>query len=407
MRILAILLASLALMASVPAGAQDKGHSVRPEVGKPIQAALELIKARRGKEALAKAREAQAVGGKTPYETQVIEQVIGQAAAMAGEPGTAGRAFEAAAGSAATSEAQRRQFLAAAASQYYVAKEYAKAAGAAGRYVSEGGSDRGVRTLYAQSLYLSNNFSGAAKSLLADVEADEHAGRAPAEEQLNLLASAYYQQRDTAGYAKAMEKLVTYYPKKEHWLSVLLAIVTRPGFSDKLAVDIARLKLETGTMRTAAEYLEAAQLALQDGFPAEATRIIEQGYAAGLLGTGPDAERHKRLKDMAAKNLAEDRKTLQQDEGTAAKDGKTLFNDGFDYVLNGKADKGLAMMERGLKQGTGFKRPDHAKLQMAHAYHLAGQNHKAIQVYRTVQGNDGAASIARLWIIRLGRSSTG
>ena len=84
-----------------------------------------------------------------------------------------------------------------------------------------------------------------------------------------------------------------------------------------------------------------------------------------------------------------------------------LFNDGFNYVLNGKADKGLPMMEQGLKLGTGFKRPDHAKLQLAYAYHLAGQNHKAIQIYRTVQGNDGAAGIARLWVIRLGRNGTG
>jgi len=40
-------------------------------------------------------------------------------------------------------------------------------------------------------------------------------------------------------------------------------------------------------MRTGNEYLEAAQLSLIDGFPAEAARIIDKGYAAGLLGGGP------------------------------------------------------------------------------------------------------------------------
>ena len=39
-------------------------------------------------------------------------------------------------------------------------------------------------------------------------------------------------------------------------------------------------------------------------------RIIDKGYAAGLLGTGAEAGRHKRLKEMAAKSLAEDKKTL-------------------------------------------------------------------------------------------------
>jgi len=60
-----------------------------------------------------------------------------------------------------------------------------------------------------------------------------------------------------------------------------------------------------------------------------------------------------------------------------------------------------------MKIGSGFKRPDHAKMQLAYGYHLAGQNQKAIQVYRTVQGTDGAAALARLWISYLRRASTG
>src|SRR2546426_7848039 len=99
---------------------------------------------------------------------------------------------------------------------------------------------------------------------------------------------AYLQQRDTAGYGKALEKLLTYYPKRDYWLNLVYGIAARPGFSERLALDIARLKIETGTMRTGNEYLEAAQLSLIDGFPAEAARIIDKGYAAGLLGSGPE-----------------------------------------------------------------------------------------------------------------------
>lgn len=395
----------LALAGATVVSAEEK-HSVRPEVGKPIQAAVDLLKRRHAREALAKAREAQGVDGKSAYETLIVDQVIGQAAAAAGEATTAARAFEAAAGNSAAPESQRRQFLAAAAGQYYVAKDYGKAADSAGRYIRYGGGDRAVRSIYAQALYLSNNFAAAAKALAADVEFDEEAGKSPAEEQLQLLANAYLQQRESVGYARTLEKLVAHYPKKDYWLSLLYGIVTRPGYSDKLAVDVARLKLATGSMRTATEYLEAAQLALQDGFPLEASQIIELGYGAGLLGTGAEAERHKRLKDMAAKNVAEDKKALAQDDSQAgnAKDGKTLFNEGFNYVLHGSFSKGLAMMEKGLALGTGFRRPEHAKLQLAHAYHLAGQNRKAIQTYKSVQGDDGAATIARLWIIRLRRN---
>jgi hypothetical protein len=74
-------------------------------------------------------------------------------------------------------------------------------------------------------------------------------------------------------------------------------------------------------------------------------------------------------------------------------------------VLHGKADKGLAMMQEGMRRGTGpSKRPDHARLQIAYAYHLAAQNERAIQLFKGVQGSDGSATLARLWVIRLGRT---
>jgi len=71
-------------------------------------------------------REAQTVGDRTPYENYLIERLLGQAAAAAGEPSIAARAFENVATSPASPEGERRQFLAAAASQYYLMKNYAK-----------------------------------------------------------------------------------------------------------------------------------------------------------------------------------------------------------------------------------------------------------------------------------------
>ena len=398
----------LLLAGWIAGAANGQGPAVRPEIGKPIQAASDLIKARRGRDALAKVREAQAVTNKTAYEAYLVDRVLGLAAASAGDSATAARAFESVVASSAVPEGERRQFLAAAAGQYYAAKEYGKAADLAGRYSRYGGGDRSVRTIYVQALYLSNNFAAAAKALLHDIEADEQAGRPPTEDQLQMLSNCYLQQRDAAGYAKALEKLIAYHPKKDYWLSALHNVVTLPGYSDRLAIDVARLKIATGTIRTGNEYFEAVQLSLQDGFPQEALKIMEKGYAAGLLGTGAEADRHKRLKALVDKDLAEDRKTLAQEEaqGVAGKDGKTLLNDGFNYILHGRTAKGLEMMEQGLKLGSGLKRPEHAKMQLAYGYHLAGQNQKAIQVFRTVQGTDGAAALAKLWISYLRRPTS-
>jgi len=399
-----IALSAASALAQEPA---PSGQTVRPEVGKPIQAAIELLKSKKGKEALAKVREAQAVGDRTPYENYLVERVLGQAAATAGEPAIAARAFENVATSPTSPEGERRQFLAAAASQYYLMKNYAKTAELAARYFKDGGTEKSVRTIYIQALYLGSDSAGAARELMKDIEADERENKAPAEEQLQLLASSCTQAKDAACNGKAMEMLVAYYPKREYWLSVIYGIATRPGFSERLALDLARLKIETGTMRGAEEYLDAAQLSLQEGFPMEAVRIIDKGYASGVLGTGPEAARHKRLKDMAAKNLAEDKKALAREESQsgAAKDGRALFNEGFNYVLLGKPEQGLVLMEKGIRDAKAFRRLEHAKLQLGYAYHLAGQNQKAVQILKTVQGADGAAALARLWAIRLSRAA--
>lgn len=409
---MAICAADFAFTALAPAGAahaeepKGGGNTVRPEIGKPIQAALDLLKSKRGKEALARVHEAEAVANKTPYEAHLIERVRAQSAAAAGDASTAARAFEATAASSFAGGGERLQFLGAAAAQYYLAKNYGKVAEVGARYFKDGGTEKSIRTLYIQALYLNNEFVAAGKVLASHIQAEEQAGKTPPEDQLQLLANVHLKQRDNSAYANALEKLVAYYPRKDYWLAVIHSVSTRPGFSERLAMDFARLKLATGTMRTATEYIEAAQLAIQSGLSAEAKKIIDQGYAAGLLGTGAEADRHRRLRDMAAKNLAEDAKTAGQDDAqvAAAKDGTALFNTGLNYVLTGNNGKGLEMMEQGLRKG-GLKRPDDARLHLGYAYHVAGQNQKAIQVFRTVQSGDGPSSLARLWIIHLGRAS--
>ena len=400
---------ALALAAGV-AAAQDKAPTVRPEVGKPLQAAIDLLRQRKGKEALAQAHAAQAVPDKTPYETYLVTRVLGQAAAAAGDHAAAASALDQAANSSAAPAADRVQLLAAAAGQYYSIKEYGKAASTATKYFQYGGTDKAIRTIYVQSLYLSGNYGGAARELASDVEEETRAGKNPAEDQLQLLANAYLQSKDPAGYGRTMEQLVALYPKREYWLAAIDNVVRRSGFNDRLQIDVARLKIEVGTMQRADDYLDYAQLSLIEGFPAEATKVIDKGYSAGMLGAGPDAARHKRLKDLAAKNLAEDRKEIAaiEKQDPAGKDAKTLFNDGFNLVLNDKSAKGLPMMEHALKTAgaasSGFRRPDHAKLQLGYAYHLAGQNAKAVEMFKSVQGTDGAAALARLWVIKLGRA---
>ena len=81
MKSLRFLTAAL-LAAGLLNAAQAQG--IRPEVAKPLQAASDLLKAGKAKEALAKAREADAMGGKTANEQLVIDRMKGAAAQRVG-----------------------------------------------------------------------------------------------------------------------------------------------------------------------------------------------------------------------------------------------------------------------------------------------------------------------------------
>ncbi len=375
-----------------------KATAVRSEVGKPIQAALDLIKAKKTKEALAKVRDAEAVKDRTPYEIYLTERVKAQAYAGAGDAMAAARAFESAAALPGAPAAERTTLLSAAAGQYYSGRDYAKAAAISGRYLKDGGTDATMRTIYVQSLYLSGDYAATAKALSAELQGQKK----PSEEQLQMLAQAYLKLNDQAAYGKTVERLLSNYPKKEYWQSVIYAVKQQPGMSDRLALDLSRLLRATGTLRTSAEYEDAVALALQQGYPIEAKKAYDEGMAAKIMGQGTDADRHRRLGDMTNKQLAEDKQTLgTQDAQAVARLAKQV---GARDALHGQADKGLEMMEAGIKKG-GLKRAEDAKLRLGYAYYVAGKRAKAIQVMKSVTGTDGAATLAGLWGIYLAQSN--
>ena len=396
-------LAGATALALCTAGAQE---TVRPEIGKSLQSANELIKAGKYKEALAKVRDADAVGGKTANESYMVERMRIAAASGAGEVDTAARSFEALSGSGKVSAADKARMAESIAGAYYRAKDYGKAMQWSQRYFKEGGTSGSIRTLLIQSQYLSGDFAGAAKELTAEIQAAEKSGTPPPEDRLKLLLNAALQQKDNNTYVYAVEKLVTYYPKKEYWVDLLSRMQRKPNFSDRLALDTYRLSLATGSMTTANDYMEMTQLALQAGLPAEAKQVVDKGFAASALGAGAEGERHKRLRDLVAKKLDEDRRAQADTEKQAGidKDGTALVNAGFNQVFSGQAAKGLAMMQQGINKG-GLKRPEDAKLHLAVAHLVAGDSAKAQAALKTVGGTDGTADLARLWALYARRKS--
>jgi len=391
LRIVAV--AATAALAIAAAHAQG---GMRPEVGKPLQAAQELIKAGKYREALAKVHELDGIGGKSGAESLMVERMRLAAASGAGDADTAAKSFETVAPN--VSGPDKLRMIESIAGTYYRAKDYAKAQQWYQRYFREGGTNAANRTLLTQAQYLSGDLAGVSKELMADIQAAERSGATPAEDRINMLMNAAVKQKDVGAETFALERLVMYYPKKEYWVTLLNRLQRKPGFSDRLVLDTYRLSLATGSMTAGADYSEMAQLALQAGSGAEAKQVVDKGFAAGALGTGPEADRSKRLRDLIAKRVDEAKKTAAEDEKSAlaAKDGNELVTIGFNKVYEGDKAKGLQLMQQGIAKG-GLKRPEDAKLHLAIAQVMAGDNAKAQATLKTVSGNDGTADLARLW----------
>lgn len=383
------------------AAATAQGQSVRPEVGKPLQAAAALIKSGKYKDALAKLREVEAVGGRTANENYMLESMRVAAASGAGDADTMVRSFEVMKSSGNVAAAEQLRIMESIAGTYLRNNENGKALSWAQRYFKEGGNSATMKQVLQNAQFLTGDMASTIKDVSEEINADEKAGRTPSADKLNLLLNAAMRAKDGNAEAMALEKLLAYYPKKEYWADVLGRVQRKSTFSDRFALDVYRLQLATGNMKSANDYMEMSQLAVQAGSAAEGKDVVDKGFAAGVLGAGAEGERHKRLRDLMIKRLAESKagEAEAEAQAKAAKDGNALANLGLGVAYNGQAAKGAKLIEEGIAKGS-LKRPEDAKLHLGLAHMLAGDVSKAQQTWRSVRGNDGAADLARLWVIQ-------
>ncbi len=386
-----------ALAAASLTSAQAQG--VRAEVGKPLQQASDYLKSGKAKEALGKVREAEGVAGITPAERQIIDGMKASAAQRAGDTATAIQALESLAGRA--SGAQLGSYAEQLASAYAQQRNNAKATEWLNKAIAAGNTGPSIKQMQAYLQGASGDYSAIAKDAAAAVAGAEQAGRRPEEGDLLRLADAQQRTGNTAGYVVTLEKLLSYYTKKDYWNAYLSRLPRKAGFADRFALDLMRLRLASGTLSKTEDYMEMAQLSLQAALPAEARRVADQGIKAGVLGTGPEAARHQRLRELAVKQEGEAKASLanQLTEAETFKEGDGLVKIGYAYVSLGEVDKGIDLIQKGIAKGS-LKRPEDAKLRLGMAQLQSPKSKAAgVQTLRSIKGNDGVAEIARLWTI--------
>jgi hypothetical protein len=407
-RLSCLALAIAGLLSTVPASAQTNAPApvatIRPEIAPPLQAAQKALADKEYDQALRSLQQAEAVAGRTPYETYVVERMRSLAAAGLRDVPATLRALEAALATGQAEPELQAALMDQASNAAYALKDYEKAALWGRRAVDAGAPDDLTRLRLAQALYLQGQHPAAAQVLAELASRQATAGRAAAEPQLRLQASNLLKLNDEAGYARVLEDLLRTAPKPEVWADRLARLMRQPGFDEALTIEIFRLSRRVGAFATASADMEYAVQALRAGYPAEALAALDAGAAAGRLGQGADTAAYQSLRERAQRQVRDDRAAMAPD-GSAllARDAALAFNAGWAQYTSGQHEAGVALMRRAIEHRP--PAPPRARLRLAQALAAAGDPSQAGAVLaplRDSAAGDGTADLARLAIIALG-----
>ncbi|MEO5689659.1 MAG: hypothetical protein ABIR54_20065 [Burkholderiaceae bacterium] len=373
-------------------------HAVSAGVAKPLKEASELVRAGKAKEALAKLNGVSSAG---PDDTYMLARIRGAAYQRMGDNGAAAQQLEAAFATGKVPGNEAGMLAETIAGIY--AQQHNN--GAAMKWVEKaraaGDNSSGLRQIQDYVQGSSGDYGQVARDNAAKIQAAEAGGRRPDEDDLLRLADAYRHTKNTNGDLQVKEKLVTYYPSNKQYVGIYLSdLPGKSGFSSRFSLDLLRLKLSSGNMAGANDYMEMGQLLLQAQLPAEAKSVVDKGYAAGVLGTGAEAARQQRLRDLVNKSVVDQKSTLAKRtaDAKAGKTGDDLIAIGAEVASMGQYDEGIALMQEGIAKDN-LKRPDDAKLRLGVAMLQSGKaKSAAVQQLRSVKGADGAPEVARLYI---------
>lgn len=377
--------AALLMGTAVFAVSNAAGLESRNEIlVKAISDATAAYNAGRFAEALAKAKEADAIKEDKPAELNPrIHDLIIAAALGAKDYATAMAQYEK---NIQAGEGNRVENLRRAISVAIVAKNKEKT----DQYAKELGSnlDNGTR------LYIANGMANAGQLK----EALEYAKPAlegnPGEEALKFEQAVYFKMNDSARRREALEQLVANYPKPEYWHDLLQIARNEKGLSDDQVMDIYRLRYVLGDLKTVEDYTDMAQEALVAGYPAEAKVVLDKAQAAKLL----NGARWGRLVTMVNTNVGQNAAVQSQMQKKAAADPNTAIKLGLLYWSTGKHKEAEEAIRSAIASGK-LADPDGAKVALGHVLLSEGKGTDAVTAFNSVAKNVREANVARLWAI--------
>ena len=370
---------------------------VRPEVAKPLQAAQDALKAGQFESALTLSQQLLATTGITPAEKPLIQRTLAVAALQAKNFPLAVSTLESLIQEmpGETPAAQKIPLIESLLNASQQAQDFARVVTWARTYLKLEGSNPSVRPVLIQTLSVLKRHDEVIQEVKEKMRLDDAAKLKTPESELRMMAVSQRQLKDDGGYNNTLKLLLEHYPSKAYWAELIPRLARQANFNARYDLDLYRLLELTGNLEDAIEYVDMANLALKAGLPAEAARVVEQGYSAGLLGKGGDAANHQKLRLQIQHRLTEDDKALPALE-KSAKDANALASLADVHGAKQKWDLAQANYGKALAMG-GLRREAETRLHAGIAFYKMGQKAEAIKMWNSVQGDATAVELAQMW----------
>ncbi len=382
------------LCLSAPVSAQTP---IRPEVAKSLQAAQDALKAGQLESALALSQQTLAMPGITVIEKPLIQRTLAVAAIQAKNFPLAVSTLENLIQEmpASTPAAQKQPLIESLLNASQQAQDFPKLVDWARIYLKLEGSNPSVRPVLIQTLSVLKRHDEVVQEMKEKMRLDEVAKEKTPESELRMLAVSQRQLKDDTGYNSTLKRLLQNYPSKAYWAEMIPRVARQVNFNARFDLDLYRLLEQTGNMEDAYEYVDMANLAIKAGLPAEASRVLEQAYATGLMGKGSDAVNHQKLRQQIQLRLTEDEKAMPALE-KSARDANALASLADVYAAQQKWDQSQAFYSKALAMG-GLRREAETRLHAGIALFKLGQKAEANTMWDSIQGDATAIELAQLW----------
>jgi hypothetical protein len=248
------------------------------------------------------------------------------------------------------------------------------------------------------------NFKDAITYANKAIDLTKKAGKKPKEAWYQIVQKAYFEQKDDANFYATVERTAQDYPTAAN-MEILINRTTKAPHFNRTAnlLDLNRALQAAKVTLKPTEVAQMAEDAISRENSAESAKIFDSLAKANWAGI--DAAKQTRYKNMYAKAQSDAKNDAtilagREKDAAAAPKGDKLVAVGDTYLGAGDNAKAIELINKGIAKGNlDAGQLAYAKLDLGIAQYRSGKKADAQKTWSEVTGDNGAAILAKNWIL--------